>query len=43
MLTGDWGREGKENYNNPFLSYKDFKKFGYFEGKGIDIDLYDFK
>lgn len=43
MLTGDWGKEQKEGYNNPFLSYKDFKKFGYFEGKGIDIDLYDFK
>jgi mannosyltransferase OCH1-like enzyme len=43
MLTGDWGKERKDEYNNPFLSYKDFKKVGYFQQKGIDIDLYNFK
>jgi mannosyltransferase OCH1-like enzyme len=43
MLTGDWGKEGKESYSNPHMSYKEFKRFGYFEGKGIDIDLYNFK
>jgi len=43
MLTGDWGKEGKNNYDDMFMTYKEFKKFGYFQGKGIDIDLYDFK
>lgn len=43
MLTGDWGKEGKESYSNAHISYKEFKKFGYFESKGIDIDLYNFK
>jgi mannosyltransferase OCH1-like enzyme len=43
MLTGDWGREGKDSFNDPFTTYKEFKKLGYFQGKGIDIDLYNFK
>jgi mannosyltransferase OCH1-like enzyme len=43
MLTGDWGKEHKNNYDNSFISYKNFKKFNYFKQRGIDIDLYNFK
>ena len=43
MLTGDWGKESKDSYENSFMTYKEFKKIGYLQGKGIDIDLYDFK
>ena len=43
MLTGDWGSEGRDNYDDTYLSWKDFKKLGYFQGKGIDIDTFDFR
>lgn len=43
MLTGDWGKESKGSCGNAFLSYKDFKKINYFQLRGIDIDLYNFK
>lgn len=42
MLTGDWGKEAKE-HNDPYISYKESKKYGYYKSKGIDIDLYNFK
>ena len=43
MLTGDWGGEGRDDYDDTYMSWKEFKKLGYFQGKGIDIDVFDFR